>query len=665
MALDKILNVVSHFRFEVGSAIAGATQLGGSLQKVQSISENINKEFKFMALRGALELSGGQVGMVGLFKKSLDHAEELYNYQRRIATLLSNNPSLFIGSSKKFADNMKLAAGFTKQMAREAFDLGISQREYFYKVQSFYQILAPKGAAGENLKGARDLARNALLAREMIPGIHPGVFSQQLQNLVQGLVVNPRQNLWRKLKAETKTFSGMSLSAFRQGGDTGTARRVEQLNKAFKELFKNRDAEKARINTITAQLERLNNLFRGMHSIFTPLGKALRQFVIDNLRQLAFFVRDEVGPLMERLARGVGDFVRGKSLLDLYSQIQKFATLSKSHESAKFFSFLSYALFEIGKLMKGNTLVKVATYFKNLGGFMGKGIASVISALGKWREAIGFLIPFILKSIVHYTKFYTVFMMISRLFETAKIFGKQRDIEATSGSLKKTGDAIAVFGKFLKTITTPLYTIVDILANWISPLFSVTWWVEKLAGLLAPENSNIKSFADAVNILDKSFKNVSDTFLHFSAFSLAWAVKIFPYVVALKGAAVGAGTGGAVAGAPGALVGAAIGGGLGFLGGKKLQSFASPDGKFDVQKLAQTFFREFSRNNQQRLEDAKVQKSVINVSKMEIRNQFPENMEPDRIAMSIKDAFIRAAQAPLGSPNSSPVKTPGFLQAGP
>ena len=39
----------------------------------------------------------------------------------------------------------------------------------------------------------------------------------------------------------------------------------------------------------------------------------------------------------------------------------------------------------------------------------------------------------------------------------------------------------------------------------------------------------------------------------------------------------------------------------------------------------------------------------VNNGPITIRNQFPENMEPDRIAVAIRDVFLKAEQARVDS----------------
>ena len=80
----------------------------------------------------------------------------------------------------------------------------------------------------------------------------------------------------------------------------------------------------------------------------------------------------------------------------------------------------------------------------------------------------------------------------------------------------------------------------------------------------------------------------------------------------------------------------------------------------EAQRFAKEFWRKFDEN-EKRIEAAKKEpKRDTNFNgPIEIKNIFPENMEPDRIAVSIKETLLKAAQAPVDTTRRQQVFSPG------
>ena len=53
-----------------------------------------------------------------------------------------------------------------------------------------------------------------------------------------------------------------------------------------------------------------------------------------------------------------------------------------------------------------------------------------------------------------------------------------------------------------------------------------------------------------------------------------------------------------------------------------------------------------------------------NVAKVEVNNQSPENVEPDRFAIALVDQITKAASNPIGSIRNFPSKIPGLQTGG-
>ena len=71
MAVSQAFNIVSHFKFEVGGAIAQSNTLGKSLIKLSDQAKTLNEQLKFTTVGWATQLTGAQFGVLGFFQDNL------------------------------------------------------------------------------------------------------------------------------------------------------------------------------------------------------------------------------------------------------------------------------------------------------------------------------------------------------------------------------------------------------------------------------------------------------------------------------------------------------------------------------------------------------------------------------------------------------------------
>ena len=114
--------------------------------------------------------------------------------------------------------------------------------------------------------------------------------------------------------------------------------------------------------------------------------------------------------------------------------------------------------------------------------------------------------------------------------------------------------------------------------------------------------------------------------------------------------------GGTVLGSKLGPLGAVVGGGLGMILGRKVQGEYEGMSWFEmwdkIQKEMETKAKAGEKNF--------VQNNLTNIAKVEIRNQFSENFDADRVAVTLVEQLEQAAQNPLGSIRNNPVKNVGL-----
>ena len=294
--------------------------------------------------------------------------------------------------------------------------------------------------------------------------------------------------------------------------------------------------------------------------------------------------------------------------------------------------------------------------FKFLGTTLLAG-ATGLSRFGKVMFSFGKVFAFLFRAVGHYAKFWAVAFTVSRIWEKAKNLGERIDVT----NLGKNADVIAkssiILGQSLVNLKAPFTWFTDKIANFISPLFSTSFYVDLLAkGLGKLYGVELKNTAEAITFLDEKFRKFGDTLITFVAGFSAILTKVMPYLAGFLGM-----TSGAVAGP----IGMITGGALGFYGGHTMKSAIEQKYGAEGTRLFDLWHKIDQDIRSSRDEKAKkdhVPESVTNIGKVEIRNQFAENFDPDRVAVTIIEGLNKASNNKLGSLNNNPMKTVGLTQ---
>ena len=170
----------------------------------------------------------------------------------------------------------------------------------------------------------------------------------------------------------------------------------------------------------------------------------------------------------------------------------------------------------------------------------------------------------------------------------------------------------------------------------------------KTLGFLS--GTEIKDFQGAVDQIKKALQGLGDFMIKLAAGMAALAIKTAPTIGTLGGAALGAKLG---------PLGAVAGGGLGMILGKKVQGEYEGMSWFEIWDKIQKEMETKAKTGEKNF----VQNNLTNIAKVEIRNQFSENFDADRVAVTLVEQLEQAAQNPLGSIHSNPIKTAGLQTA--
>ena len=627
MPVQKAFQIVSHFKFEVGAAIVGANKMETHLDRISRQAKGINEQFKVMFVSAALNVSGGQAGFVGVLKNAVSASEDFYNSQRKLSTVIAGNAKNFTQPIDSFNKAMKISKSILSDMVEEANRFGIRTNSFVETFNNINPLLVPKGAAGTNFENSRKLSRNLMMGSTIL-GMTPGEAQWQMQTLIQGTLGNPNQTLFNRLKQETEAFRGMTPGKFNQ---LKAPQRIERLNRAFDQFLQKPGVLEAHLNSLTTQMTILNNQFGSMGSRLKPLGDVIRGPLIKSLMELNKWLGGEFAKSVKMISSSIKPMV--SDLQELYISLDKLGSLGSTASLAKQFSLLAFAFVELARYIPW-----VSKQLLKVGIIAGSGIVASIGQLLKWLtrtnstiKALGKTFLFFFTSIAAYLRFLVPLFAVFRVIDTAKAQARVKDFKRFGESTSLLTQKMLELKDVVVTMVAPFSYMINTVASSISYLFEKSYWLEKLHALV----QNLK--------LNEFFENLSGGF-----------VMTFSYIEA------GLATMSRMA--------------MEFFNtlnpkGNQFLNFAQMGRNLEKIFVEHEAFQEanwerhyksYNKFLEKRLEDSRKPENVVNIGKVEIRNQFKENLEPDRIAVSIKESLLKSAQAPIDTISRDQVFSPGL-----
>ena len=530
-------------------------------------------------------------------------SEEYYNFQRKMATLITGNTK----GTKDFNTAMRTSADILKDIAKDAQDFSLPIDQYKSLFNDFSALLVGKGAQGDNFKEARKLSRNFMLAADAFP-IEPWLAQQQIGGLLEGRFEQD-QRLFRLLRDETDAFKGMSAGRFKS---FKLPKKVETLNKAFDQYISPEILE-ARENTITAQMTKLQNSFKSITSVMKELGDVIRTPLIKVLKEVNAWISEKLSLAFSHIAKALkpltGDLER------LYVELDKLSRLGASFEKSKTFSGIGFFMVELKRFIP--TLTKWSFLAGKMGGrgtlAAGAGLATMLKWIFKTTsatKAFGMALKFLARSLWLYMKFLVPFTALMRVLDSAKAQAKVADMKRYADELPNVTKKATDLARAFAAIQFPISALINKLGESISFLFQRTWWIENLYNLI--KKIDIESFMKK-----------------FSA-GLIYLYTTLESIITASLKAV-----------------AKIGNPLKFWNPVTQMADFMKNYQENMDKQLHPRWDAMNKHFGKYMKDAATPPAPVYVNKgpITIRNQFPENMEPDRIAVAIKDVFLKAEQA--------------------
>jgi hypothetical protein len=590
--IGNLFTVATEFRFEIGHALLSSEALTGQVDKLSDAANNAEIGFKRLALSAAVNMGMGGGGLLGLLSEAVKSSDKFKASQAQLSTIFAANADKLSGPVEDFNARLQVSEGILKRVAKIAKDFSLDENALAATTKQLGAVLINKGLGGKNMSNAIDLSR-AFLKSSPILGIDPFEAQGQLIRSIEG-GASMGDTMFRRLTSET---SAMAPFTSDKGGTKkfnalDPAKRLDVLTRALAQFSSQNKELEMQSNTVARSLETLKNTFSGLDGVIRPLGETVAPAIVSAIQGFTRILDTDLRTAFSNLA----DIVKPLTT-DLASLT---ATMVQMQRASKDFKMAGQTLGLVGIVSIIAHFVGLARIFRFLNMLLtplinvfmfllrGIGIFSIVF------KALGFLVS---KVLPPFLALFAIFTTISRAIGYAKV----ADAMALPRILAKSTEWLARVSKAFGQIFSPITDAIDAVAKFISPFFQLSNYFDIAAGPVEFLVKMLEAMGFWMTLARASLQGIFFAIFQF-----------IDNLMNLRNPISG--------------VGAAFSGGIEKYLKENLESLNNPE------------FAAVIQNN-------------TNIGKVEIKNNFKENLEPDRIAFSIVDQLQKAARNPTQAIN--------------
>lgn len=628
------LGVITEFKFEVGAALLGVKSLTNATDSLQDSVDGALESSKNLGIAFAANLGFGGGSLLGLASTAIQTSEAFDEVSRSFATIISANKEKLTGTINTFNDRLKVSSVIIKDIVKDARKFGLDEKSLVSQTKLLSAALAPKGLAGKNFEVPRELSRNLLKAAPLL-GVDPSQTEGQLLRLIGGQA-SLGDTLFRRLTSETSAFGDFN----KKGGSKSfnaldAAKRIDILRAGLSQFTSDTDVLDARLTSLNNQFVIFKQTVSGIDGILRPLGEALKkplvkamQFINKQMNTTGRQIVANFSAAMEQLLSSPRNLLI--NILQLRKASEDLRRTSAGLERAGLSGIIALVANKLVKLpaifiklsagisFAGSVLEKISSgivpdFVKKMisTGTMILAVTAAVGGIlikfGLIGSALTFLGSVFSVIIAPAIALFGVMQLISRAIAIARI----KDAALLPSLLLKTSEA-------MRRVTDAGFEILGVLNAFFNSI------AESIAPMFSAQVS-ANGFVTVLNLMAGAMESIRDTVLIVSAtfHGLANSIASLGVIMQDTFAFLFNGTiGGAATEIPG-----------------PLDAFDQGFEEFLARAMKP------QKDGGQALVNAN---TTINGG-ITIKNEFKENQEPDRIAFTIKDQLMKAAQNPTGA----------------
>lgn len=625
---SQVFTVLTEFRFDIAHAVAESKTLQNEVGKISDAADAALSRIKHTGLFLAGQMGVGVGSTLAFINAAIQGSEKFAQSQRNLSNILLQNADVLGLQGMSFNQAMKNSSAILENIRHKAQDFALDPNELLSQTKAIAPILISHQLDNAQMGRSIDIARGLLKSAPTL-GVDPGLVQFQLQELVLGRA-DAQNTLFNRLVSETKPFREAGVTNGRAYNMLDPKKRIDLLSNALLQFGSNADVISGNVNSLNGQLTRFRSLLYGQFSIFTELGQA----IIDPLKKLLKQINDYLDKngkqivshfasivrqlfqdpvkLVEQLmqiSRLQGDVKKAAGVLSLIGaleglyglmnsfkaaggDIRDMNTFSKAFKSfhTNFAANLGTVVATLEMIPKDRAQVGIRQAISNaMAVIFGTGGGALLPSLG---EAIGFVVG---KVLLPLAALIFMFQALSRGISVARV-EDMKWIAAHAEQLARVGDKLV---RFFRAITSPISLAIDGLGALIGWLFSFGY-------------------------LSSLALSAGEGFLDFLMYFAKLIVGVFALISGVLGAVL-------------ELYRMIIQLDYSKFLDNLITAFVD---MFD--EIWKRFFDSVKGGN----EENPVSQTKIDIGKVEINNQFKEQMEPDRIAFTLTNQLLKVATNP-------------------
>lgn len=674
---EVVYEVLTEFVFDTREAINNSEMLRGAVSRISAAADgallSLNKVGEWMSHGLGLNLS-----VMGALSATLMSFNSFQKTQISLSNIIASNMAHLTGNVDTFNDKMAVSKEIMKDVANISREYSLDEASMMATTKTLAAFLTPAGLSGKNMGNAVNMARMFEKSAPML-GIDTGQAQGELIRMISGQA-SMSDTLFRRLATEAPEAMGkyapMGQNGMHHQGGGATmfnmlpmAQRFEIINKAMGKFSNNAEVNAANAELLSNKLKVLKNEFIGFNGVLLPLGEVLTNNIKPVLSKIIDFVQEYVRPAFEKLAVVLQKaFENPERIYATLRQLQASkANLAETIHLTHILHNLMFAKWLLGIPLVRGVLLGLTRALLSLAGaaMSALGLTNIfagffsLGAMAKGflvlRFAMNGVIFLLNRFILPLALIYGFLQLISR----AKGYAEAADAEALAANGKKLGTFAIDLAKNLYGIIAPLEEFFNNLAKGIAPLFQYATYLNFAADHVGLINTAIGGLSNYVlyatagmTAFGAVFRQIffhdlwegaMTTFINIGVYIVAWGKD----VVSRLGQAFNALKNGDLAGAGKVLTTA----GPLDLSGRREADIMSPNELGNLfRETALGFVDDFrAAQKDPKNQDKYVASHVTNIGNVNIRQDFKENQEPDRIAHSfvntLKSIAINPRQA--------------------
>ena len=479
--MEQLFEVATEFKFEVGEAILGTNELTDSVKGLDSASQSAFSSLNYFASGLVAHLGLGSGGLLSILGAGIKLSEEFRVTSLGFVNSFSSNMKYLSGDINTFNEKLETSGVLMDNIKDIGAKYGISSNALANMTQKLAPPLAARHKLGENYGGGIEMAKNITISAESM-GLNPTVLADSILGAMSG------QGLHGKAFARL-----VNTTAFRESGIKNQQalatmpvdKKIDLLNKALKDLAMDSDSLTYRMNSFDKQIISLRE---SLSPMLTMIGDAILKPMIMVLKEVNSFLQANGKKIGASISALMGNIFEDPK--KLFASIYQMKSIKSDIASAfNLATIIDLFAFIVPMLMKVKFSGAIIAKFMEMKAFL-IGYADIgryfMTVSGGW-SAIVSGVKYILSGLASFSLLFVGIFFLMQVFSRAKGIAAANDIEGILRATPEAIDALVKWKKVIELLIFPFQFFVERFAQLISPLMESTFWINvllpKLSGL--------------------------------------------------------------------------------------------------------------------------------------------------------------------------------------